>query len=374
MLTSVSARAVRLLKVLALPSMIAFASCETTSEPPQDTPAVYEFTNVNYTGQSVRILLTDTLMTIIKGLDDNGAQPATKSQLEAIYDNSAGLFTDIATNKKLSDKISGAVTPTLAADIRGWFDTLEVRSARFAGSAEAVTTDQGLYLPEFIEKGIMGSVFYAQAINYLVNEVPIADNATEKPGEGTKMQHNWDEAFGYFGAARKYLSFTSDEISKNPSHKDVNQDGKIDKLTERNWYFARYAGSRDKGFNVFTSAQTKYAETIFKAFIDGRAAINAKDRAKREAATTVILDTWDKIIASSAIKYAVDVQTRLATGYNGPWAELKMFVDMTQYNPTNKLGAAGYAELKSLIGETPAGMTAEKLTQIINKIKTAYGF
>lgn len=353
------------------------SSCdESVTPPPATVKPSYNFENVNYGGQTVRILLLDSLMKVIDGAEAIGGSAVTSAQLNSIFDNSEALFAEISTNKKMSDKISQSVNPTMIEDLRAAFDTIALLSQTNAGSPAAVTTSLGHYLPELIEKGIMGSMMYAEAIRYLNDVVPLADNITIKPGEGTKMQHNWDEAFGYFGASRRFMDMSIDERSKNPSVWDVDNNGKIDPTSERNWYFARYSAGLDKGFSVFTTAPTAYGDAIFKAFVDGRKAIGEKNTPAREAATTQILENWDKIIAASAIKYAIDIKNKIGVpgSYNGLWAELKMFAEMTQYNSTNKLGAANYEALSTLIGVTPSGITTEALDQIITMIKTAYSF
>jgi hypothetical protein len=115
---------------------------------------------------------------------------------------------------------------------------------------------------------------------------------------------------------------------------------------------------------------------IFRAFIKGRQHINNKKYAERDADRTVILAAWDRIIAANALRYANTIKTKLATpgSYNGPWTEMKGFIDMIQYNGTNKLGTAGYNTVKALVGSKPADVDAAKLDQIISTLKTTYGF
>lgn len=342
--------------------------------PGENIPSTYNFEPVNYKGQTVRLLLADTLMTLIKSTEKDGGMAVTKAQLEAIYDNSPSLFADISTNRKLSDKIFGGTGGALDLQMRAWFDTIAVRSAQFGGSAQAVTTADGLYLPQLIEKTLMGAVFYYNALDYMNEKVPVADNNTVKEGEGTGMQHNWDEAFGYFGATREYSNMSDDEISKNPSVRDANNDGKVDPTSERNFYFARYAGSRDKGFSVFTAGPTDYTKDIFEGFVKGRHYIGTKDYAKRDEAAAQVKSAWDKVIAASAINYAVALKNDISNpATNGRWAELLTFVTMTKYNSESKMNSV-YNEVLALIGSKPADFTAEKAGTVIEKIKSAYSF
>lgn len=353
-------------------------SCADDTIVPDDDQAktTYDFApDMSYSGQTVRILLADSLLKIVKGLDDAGATPVTKAHLESLFDNTNALFADIATDKKLSDKVSNQLSANLAGQYRAWFDTIATRSTMYAGTAAAVTTADGLYLPELLDKGFMGSIFYAQAVDYLVNKVPVANNTTNVAGQGTAMAHNWDEAFGYFGASHNYLTQTIEQ-RRTSAGIDANSDGKIDPATERTVYHARYAATADNTHTSYTTAgNQEYGNKIMKAFIEGREAIAKNDVAKRDAAMLTILSNWDKTFIANAIRYAGTAKTRInaSENYDGPWAELAAFVDMTQYWSQNAL-AGKYSEVRALIGNKPSDVDAAKIDQIVALLKTAYGF
>ena len=51
----------------------------------------------------------------------------------------------------------------------------------------------------------MGAVFYYRATSvYLTDEGMEVDNEEIIAGEGTAMEHHWDEAYGYFGASDSF--------------------------------------------------------------------------------------------------------------------------------------------------------------------------
>ena len=350
-------------------------SCEEVIVDPPRTVSTYSdfLPDMNYGGQTVRLLLTDSLVRLLKATGNTaGAAPVTAAQLNALFDNSDALWSDIATDKKISDKVSGLLDPNFVAQIRAWFDTVQTRSAMFAGSADAVTTADGIYIPEAIEKGLMGAMMYAEAVNYLVNKVPVADNVTVKPGQGTAMEHNWDEAFGYFGASHNYHQLS---IADRRANVDANNDGKIDPSTERTYFHGRYGATADTSFATFTSQRLDLGNAVMKAFIEGRQAIADNDEEKRDDSRLAILSNWDKIMAGNAVRYAGVIKTRLTAGdnINVQWAELKGFVDMTQYWNGNALGAR-YNEVKTLVGNKPSDVTPEELDQIVTIIKQQYGF
>lgn len=356
-------------------SALFLSSCEEVIvEPPRTVSSYSDFLpDMNYGGQTVRLLLTDSLVRLLKTTGNTaGASPVTAAQLNALFDNSDALWSEIATDKKISDKVSGLLDPNFVNQIRAWFDTVQVRSAMYAGSREAVTTEDGIYIPEAIEKGLMGAMMYAEAVNYLVNKVPVADNVTVKPGQGTAMEHNWDEAFGYFGASHNYHQLS---IADRRANVDANNDGKIDPSTERSYFHARYAATADTSYSTFTSQRLDLGNAILKAFIEGRQAIADKDEEKRDAARLAILSNWDKIMAGNAVRYAGVIKSALAAGnsINVQWAELKGFVDMTQYWNGNALSTR-FNEAKTLVGDKPSDVTVEKLDQLVSLIKQQYGF
>jgi hypothetical protein len=201
--------------------------------------------------------------------------------------------------------------------------------------------------------------------------VPIADNVTVKTGEGTKMEHNWDEAFGYFGAARNYLEIPLNDRTTN---KDVNGDGAIDPKSERSFYYARYAVTADRNDTIFTTKSLTLSDEIVRAFIDGRQAIVNKDYTARDQAATRVLQAWDMVNGASALRYAVLLKKDITDGksLSGKWTEMRGFVMATQYYSSTKLSASTYAQVMTLIGSTTKDITIDKLDQIVTLIKTAY--
>jgi len=361
---------------LALIAIVPFlSSCsDNSTNPPDSLPSNYNFTNVNHKEQTALLLLGDSLVKLMKGLDDAGAKSITKAELEAIFDNTAGLFSDIEEGVSLSAELSGAVNPNIVSEIRAYFDSLATRSALYAGDAKATTTEDNIYIPEVIEKHLMGGLYYWHALNDMFEEIPTADNNVVTEGKGTAMQHEWDESFGYFGITQYFKDLTT--LADRRGGKDVNGDGKLDPETERNFFHARYAVGRDNDYQVYTSTIRNFADSIYAAFIDGREAIGKKDYIRRDADAAKISRLWDEVIAACAIKYAVDIKAKITdiAGIRVAWTELKGFVTMTQYNKDTKLSTSLYNQVNGLIGEKPTDVTVEGLDQVINTLKTAYGF
>ncbi|MFM9597134.1 hypothetical protein ACKI1O_48190, partial [Streptomyces scabiei] len=89
--------------------------------------------------------------------------------------------------------------------------------------------------------------------------------------------HQFDEGFGYFGAARNYLEYSDDEIAGKDGrdefkagYNDYSSDGQIDLASEYNWGNSTNAAKRDRGAEV----RTDFTAAAMNAFIAGRKLIN----------------------------------------------------------------------------------------------------
>ena len=80
-------------------------------------------------------------------------------------------------------------------------------------------TTTGLDLKQLVQKFLLGAITFSQgADDYLDNDVEgkglLADNTALVEGKPyTALAHQWDEGYGYFGAARNYNDYTDDEIA-----------------------------------------------------------------------------------------------------------------------------------------------------------------
>lgn len=330
-------------------------------------PTEYSFTNVNYTGQTVRILL---LRDLSSKIGTATTTTVTAAELSAIYDNSNALYASIATNKKLSDKVSDQATKD---SIQVWFSQIESLSA----SSNTYVRADGVDLKQMVEKTLMGSVLYYRAVNDYLNAISSKDNATVTPGTGTVMEHAWDEAFGYFGAARDFNSYT-DAMIMSPGTKDSNGDGVIDDKSEKCFYYATTAAKRDDNTKGMSEAsKTDFTKHLFDAFLKGRAAITNKDYTARDNASITVKRNWDRVIAATVLHYINEVKADLASSspdLNKHWSELKGYAGMIKHNPENLLGTTGIANLESYIGNNPTEITSSKLASAASQIVAAYSF
>lgn len=409
-----------------------------------EMPTAYAFANrfsatgessVFYTGQTARHLLIQHLTRYISTLDDTrfaGSSAAdVRARLEFYYDfkNQGGADTDAHTLTlagegvplqstygdvgglvSLKEKIAGnddpyphgvigigAGTQTPDEVMDSLLDELAelviARSARGeipqdpAGQdiAKPHVTASGRDLAQLIQKFVTGALAYNQAADdYLDDDKQgkglLSDNTT---GERyTNLEHAWDEAFGYFGAARDFGDYTDDEIAGaggrdayRYGYFDSNGDGRIDLGSEVNLGHATNAAKRDRG-SAGTSAPTDYTEQAFRAFLEGRhliatrGALDEADLAALRALRDEALDAWERTLAASALHYANETLQDMArfgtpcadasatdcyrfTDHAKHWSELKGFAWALQFNPHARISLETLSALHEKIGEAP---------------------
>jgi hypothetical protein len=367
------------LSLIALAVSSFFISCnkdDEQSKPAYRVPDTYSFENVKYSGQTARILLLDSLNKLVNAAK---GEKVTEQQLLDIYENKNGLYAGLNDGKvvKLSDKNEASAD----AKVRQWFKLVDQYSGTQPGAKWLITPEDELDVNQLIQKTMMGSLLYYQATaTYLLDKVPTADNNTVVPGEGTAMQHYWDEAFGYFGAPKDFTAYTETDLTNRS--RDTNGDGKIDPVTEKPYYHANYALQRDMASKNFSAAdKTDYMKQLMGAFTKGRAAIENKDYAARDEARQVILENLEKLIAANTLHYINAVKQYIINNKqsdipsrNHEWAEARGFLNSLKYNPLRKISDTDWNELDNLLGNKPSETSADKLTNAAKKLQTVYGF
>jgi len=360
---------------------ILLASCtEDDINPTVDAPETYEFENVKYSGQTTRIQLLDSLGKLI-----NKAKlvKVTKQELMDIYENKEGLFTS-QTDPTKYPQLKNKVAEGSSAQIEAWFQLVEDHSP-MSGAVSTKNwfiTPDGLDISQLVQKTLMGSVFYYRATYDYLDPIAESDNTTVVEGEGTAMEHHWDEAFGYYGAPADFSIYTADDILKK--YRDTNNNGKQEIPSEKYYFHANYSLTRDEASKNFPAAdQTNYRKELMDAFILGRAAIVAKDAAVRDEARTKIYDAWEKQTAASAISYMNKVKKAITensasldaidTKYH-EWAEGRGFLNALKYGINKKISDTDWNLVSGYLGEKPADTSVEELTSAIAKLQSVYGF
>ena len=342
--------------------------------------------SVAYSGQTVRNLLLQDLKVLIDSLAKDGAQPISVQDMLNLYDyddalnlkslSTAGAlpvvedhYSAISTGKNLSGKISGDVVIgyNRTADdlVREWFQIIADNSQDPAklGTPAAYTTDDGVDLTQMINKVLIGAVPYYQATGVYLAGLLERDNSEARNGTDpyTAMEHGWDEAFGYFGAARDYFRYTDDQLAGGVADFtfDSNGDGSIDFKSEYNFGLSRNAGKRDKG-----GSGVDLSREIFDAFLRGRTFIaNQGTEVDIIQQRELAANGMEKVIAATAVHYINDTLSDMSNlgtddenrvNLNKHWAEMKGFTVALQYNPFKLIGDGQLQELHGIMGQAPS--------------------
>lgn len=275
---------------------------------------------------------------------------------------------------------------------------------RYAPGTEAIpaneipvyVTDTGLDLNQLIQKFLLMSVTYSQATDDYLDEDKglAADNIDKSKGtkDYTSLEHQFDEGFGYFGAARDYLSYNDNEIAGkvkadadgradwNGQH-DTDGDGKIDLMSEKNLGNSVNAAKRDRGSKLLPDdsvnpAATDYTKQAMEAFLMGRKLINDKSGFElSDAEKTELLgyrDTavtaWENAVAATIIHYINDLHADLAKvgtdDFNFAktakhFSELKGFALGLQFNPYSPMTDPQFEAMHVLLKDAPVLVAAD---------------
>lgn len=287
--------------------------------------------------------------------------------------------------------------------IQQWFD--QIADLAVDGDADTkYVTAEGLDLQQLVQKFLLGAVTYSQAAeDYLKADKGLVkqNSAEDKAGKPyTSLEHQWDEGFGYFGAAHDYNLY-SDSENKAKQDNDTNQDGKIDLYSEYSFGHSVNAAKRDKG-SADNAAATDFSKGAMDAFLKGRAIIQENigtDPVAGEgyhvelvAQANIALNNWEKAVAATVVHYINDVIADYATfgtsDFNSGdlakhWSEMKGFALGLQFSPVALISVANLKSVHDAFGEAPALLTADqaavnayivKLQEARAIMQTAYGF
>ena len=292
-------------------------------------PEEYSFTRdggstVFYTGQTARLRMA----TELKSAMNNTSY--TQEQINNMFSSGTG-FNDAtldASGKNVRGKT--ATSPIAQSTVRPLFDswieefTTVVAPAVIAGttassgvagsyteadgSRTVKVTAKGFELNQVFSKGLIGALQVDQIINNYLSFSKL-DGAREDNDTGvyaythpdateasiTKMEHYWDEGFGYLqGLDSQFKS----GLGTAPNKDSANLNYYLNKINEQD----NEAGISD---------------TIYNAFIAGRAAIVNKDYEERDKQAGIISAEISKVIGYKAHYYLVAGAEDIT---NGDWA------------------------------------------------------
>jgi hypothetical protein len=261
--------------------------------------------------------------------------------------------------------------------IQEWFDILAER----AGDNDADTdyvTEEGLDLQQLVQKFLLGAVTYSQAAeDYLKLDKGLVKQNSEEDKVGkpyTSLEHQWDEGFGYFGAAHDYNLYT-DAQNKAQQDNDTNLDGSIDLYAEYSFGHSVNAAKRDAGATVATD----YSKGAMDAFISGRSLIQANFgtdpvlgegyQAELVEISKVALANWEKAVAATVVHYINDVIADYSVygsaDFNSKnlakhWSEMKGFALGLQFSQVPVITMAELKAVHTAFGEAPVLLGADQ--------------
>ncbi len=325
--------------LLTLMGIFFLSSCKKDDGPIDNSytiPTTYNFENVSYDGQTQRLAMFTEFKTYMKSANSSGTT-LDENRLAAMYANDVANAQWIGTYDESKQMRGKTFEP-----VQSVFDGLLIDLATASQSTEAGTNgiagvvqsndgaknyllnENGLELGQVIEKALMGALLYYQSTGvYMESGKMDVDNETITAGEGTDMEHHWDEAFGYFGVPIDFPTNT-DNVA----------------------FWGDYCNDRD--------ALIGTNKTIMDAFLKGRAAISNKDLDARDEAIQTAREGWELVVVGSALHYlnsGLENFDDMALRAHS-LSEAIGFVYALQFNPIKKIKNAQVEEILTLIGGT----------------------
>ncbi|MBL6449227.1 DUF4856 domain-containing protein [Fulvivirga sp. 29W222] len=321
----------------------ALFSCDEDEDalPNVEVPATYEFTRdgqstVSYQGQIDRLDMVAEIKSYLSTGNLGEAIEASKLLNMFANENNAFISAELnASSKQLEDK-------TFISDVQ-WFKNLFVGAEEASNSGISASNGQagllergtgfilvnekGWEFTQFVEKGLMGAVFYNQIYNSYLSDAKTGDdvdNETMVDGKNyTTMEHHWDEAFGYWGVPVDF-----------PNGTPV-----LSESEDRFW--AKYTLGRDALLGVST--------TLMNAYLTGRAAIVAQRYEVKNEQKEIIYEAHELVAAATAVHYLNQAMSDLSAADHGNLfhhlSEGYAFVKALQYSPVKKITQAEINEI-----------------------------
>jgi len=413
-------------------------------DPPLEVPSSYTFESpfvegesaVAYPGQVTRNLLINDLKFQTDALGQDGASPA--SNLLARYtQNSQDLgnadlltpdafgfetpssqqsYGDIAADKNLqgvvTSSFAGDVTLIGSADlaitdsedvtadelIQLYLNRIQTNSQDDArlGTPDVYTTDDGVNMSQMVNKLLLGAASFSQGTaKYLDANIDRENFPNTQDGDNpySSLGHQWDEAFGYYGAARSFSSgdyYDGNGMIANAA--DQNGDGVVDLNSEFVYTWADY--SVDRG----TVNDIGFHTELFRLFREGRTAIvNGESIDDIRSIASQARAEWEKVVAANVIHYMNSMESDLSDlsddqtvtrenlgpdgvlAFNEHWGEAKPFAWALQFNSTTELTNEQLDAIHAELGSAPP--YGEQKSDVIARINAAkqvfqdaYGF
>ena len=391
--------------------------------------AAADGSSVSYSGQTARQMLISAMKAEIGGLtEDIGMADAVRARLnfymtgDGVDDTPHGFtvaggepvipgptYGDVSTGKNLGSKTAGQdkAEHVLGGEFFGW-DALDAGSMpidlvnHYIDRLVAEATDgatpliatvngqvavDGVYIDahgrdyqQLVQKFLGGAVAFSQGTaDYLSTKW--GDYLTTIDGKDyTGAEHKFDEAFGYYGAARDINDYTDDEAAAKGGrdgwamgYHDTNADGSIDLRAEFVFGHAQNCAKRDRGSN----GATDYSKEAVDAFLIGRQILgNAALSGSLSDAELVALHnqidvaakTWEKCIAATVVHYINDTIGDMGAYVAPNFADLANFKNVAKHWGEMKGFALGlqFSPFSPFRDGSVEGITVDSLKRVLS--------
>ena len=273
----------------------------------------------------------------------------------------------------------------------------------------AYVDGRGRDYTQLLQKFLWGAITFNQATtDYFGGDFQSLNTARGTNGD-TEGEHDWDEAWGYFGAAANYIAYSDAQISATESINGVDTDATTVNLSsEYNFAASVNCAERDD-----TSATgTDFTKQVYDAFATGRNVLNSASSSQPTNLTNKDVETvnqaikqasqvWEQCIAATVVHYINETNSDLQGFIDGQgqfanvtayrdlakhWSEMKGFALYLQFSPNSPFRKDAdtltvYQVLLEAMGDEAKFGSVEEaqvylntLTEIRGWFGTAYGF
>ncbi|MEZ4884439.1 MAG: DUF4856 domain-containing protein [Chitinophagales bacterium] len=371
---------------------------------------------VFYEVASIRHLLINDLDIIIEGLGNSEAVSIEVNELLDYY-NTKGLqnsiltpingflplqntFVEISTSTNLADNINNDFG---AADsVVNWLNTIAVNSQDLSklGTNAVFTQKDGLDLKELLNKTLLGSVLYNNAVKQIAASINSSSSELVGNTNYTAREHAWDLVMGYFGAARNYSLCSDAELAsssfdgKEIADEEGNVDGFLDWTSEYSFAFSKMAAERD-----LSVPDRNFTAQIFSLLLEGRTAITNKNKVESDLTFEVAADSLESVleqlVAANLVHYVnvtLQEMDKLGTANQNiialsrEWSAMLGFAQMLWYRNTSGdppltsetlqtiLTSIGDAPNYAIAGSGEQAAYVSDLEQVKSLLQSVYGF
>jgi hypothetical protein len=307
-------------------------------------PSTYSFTNVNDSNQAKLLLMADQIGAAIN-LGNATGVIVSSQKLKDMFNNVNNYFTDSSYKLNASGlKLSAIAPANVVTDLNACFDSIGLYSQSTVAATQGVAgvsassasptkkyllSPNGVFYSQVVKKLFQHGIFgYNIANKYLTDSVSNSiDNTTVVAGSGTAMQHNWDQAFGFFGVPVNFPTVTTG---------------------------SKYLGSY---CNQITAGYGSNA-VLMNAFLLGRAAINNMDMTGKTTQANILIKNIELLNAGSVVQEMKETDANLVPGdavaAYGTLSESLGFVRGLKYNTSAQriITDAQYTQLLALYDAT----------------------